>query len=168
MSIWAILFTIMSIFVVKRFSDLAKSSAEASSKVMGHVVDILSNISSVRFYNKRNYELEQLDHIQSQYTKSTKRKRWFSLKFYLIQGMLFAIYQSISLVLLVYLYGKSKVTAGDFAMLISINMSIVTSLWHMTDDMRLFSENWGVVEQAINLRYEYQNPRYKKCLTSYS
>ncbi len=151
MSLWALLFIAMSIFVVQRFSDLAKSTAEASSKVVGLIVDILSNISNVRFYNKRNYELTQLDNIQNQYTKSTKKKRWFSLKFYLIQGILFSAYQAISLILLVYLYGKSKVTAGDFAMLISINMSIVTSLWHMTDDMRLFSENWGVVEQAIRI-----------------
>ena len=53
--------------------------------------------------------------------------------------------------MLIFLFAKNQVTAGDFAMLLSINISVVTSLWHMSDDMKMFSENWGSVEQAIKI-----------------
>lgn len=151
MSIWAIVFIAMSIFVVRKFTDLARVNSEASSRVVGNIVDILGNISTVRLFGSRDHELEKLEDIQDQYVRTTRKRRWFSLKFYLIQGIIFAAYQSICLLMLVYLYGISEVTAGDFAMLLSINMSIVTSLWHMTDDMKIFSENWGAVEQAIKI-----------------
>lgn len=155
MSSWAIIFISMSIFVVAKFSDFAKSSSEASSKVVGIIVDILANISSVRFFSARLYENKKLDDVQEQYTRAISRKRWFSLKFYLIQSMVFAFYQSICLIMLVYLYANFRVTPGDFAMLLSINMSIVNSLWHLSDEMRNFSEYWGTVEQAIKI---YESP----------
>jgi ATP-binding cassette subfamily B protein len=151
MSSWALIFISMSIFVVAKFSDFARSSSEASSKVVGIIVDILANISSVRFFSARDYENEKLDDVQAQYTRAISRKRWFSLKFYLIQSMIFAFYQSICLIMLVYLYTHFRVTPGDFAMLLSINMSIVNSLWHLSDEMRNFSEYWGTVEQAIKI-----------------
>ncbi len=151
MSIWALLFIVMSIIVVRKFSDLASMSSEASSKVVGHIVDILSNISTVRLFCGKSFELSKLSRVQDKYRKAMKRKRIFSLKFYLIQGIVFATYQAISIFMLIYLYRISKVTTGDFAMLLSINTSIVVGLSNMTENMRLFSENWGAVDQALKI-----------------
>ncbi len=156
MSVWACLFIFMSIFVVRKFSELACLSSEASSKVVGNIVDILSNILNVRLFCSKNFELTKLSSIQEKYRKAIKRKRIFSLKFYLTQGVVFATYQAMSVVMLIYLYSISKVTVGDFAMLFSINTSIVVGLSNMTENMRLFSENWGAVGQALKI-LEVQN-----------
>mgnify|MGYP001810233708 CR=1 FL=1 len=84
MSSWAAIFTVMSLVAVRRFSNLATVTSEASSRVIGLIVDVLTNISTVRLFAARRNEISRLREVQNQYTKATAKKRMFSIKFYLL------------------------------------------------------------------------------------
>lgn len=149
--LWASVFILFSIRVIKKFNFLARDTVEAGAKIMGNIVDSLGNVSCVRYFTGRNLELSKLDTVQNEYLKAMHNRRWFLLKFYSVQGFALAIYQGISFCLLIYLFSKNLVTPGDFAMILTINLLIVDNLWKMSTEIRGFSDNWGAVDQTLKM-----------------
>lgn len=149
--VWAAFFITLSILIIGRFKHLANDVAETASRIIGNIVDFLGNISSVRFFVGKSQELAKLDNLQDDYLKASKKRRWFLLKFFGVQGFSFALYQSFCLALLIHLYSQHKVTAGDFAMILTLNYVIMEQLWQSANEMRTFSENWGAVDQALKI-----------------
>lgn len=150
---WSTLFTTIVVLFIHRFNYLANDTAEAGSRIMGHIIDFLGNMSSVRLFVGRKVESARLDEVQAQYLASSQKRRWFLLKIYTFQGVSFVAYQAVCLALLIYLYGQQKVTPGDFVMILTLNMGIITSLWETANEMRTFSENLGSVDQALKIIY---------------
>ena len=147
--IWATFFIAFSYLVIRKFGYLANDVAESASKIVGYIVDFVGNMSSVRFFVGKRQELAKLAGLQDDYLKTSLIRRWFLLKFYAVQGTSFTLYQCACLIMLIYLYSKGEVTPGDFALILTLNMSIMEILWQTADEMRTFSENWGTVDQAL-------------------
>ncbi|WP_039454711.1 ABC transporter ATP-binding protein [Candidatus Jidaibacter acanthamoebae] len=152
--IWAAIAIFFSTKVSKKSSKLAKKSAEASSRVVGNIVDTLGNINNVRAFTGYNTESNRLKVIQGDFVNAMRARNWFMLKVYSIQGTLFSLYQSLCLALLIYLYSKGQVTAGDFAMILTINHTIIDIIWQLSHSMRDFSEDYGTLEQALQIIQE--------------
>lgn len=151
--IWSFVFVTVSALVIKKFNYLSNHSAESVSKIIGYLVDFLGNMTSVRYFVGKKQELTKLDQYQDAYLKISQTRRWFLLKLYFVLGISFAIYQAICLVLLIYLYAKNQVTPGDFAMILTLNLTIMELLWITSNEMRTFSENVGTVDQALKVIY---------------
>ncbi|MCX5921757.1 MAG: ABC transporter ATP-binding protein [Candidatus Dependentiae bacterium] len=151
--VWSIFIVGMSIGTINRFGYLANNSAEAVVKIVGHIVDVIGNILTVKLFAAKKRELKALDVVQGEYLEAATTRRWFLLKFYSVQGISFALYQTICLLLLIRLYGQGSVTPGDFALILSINMWIIDSLWHMSENVRTVNEQWGAVDQALKTFY---------------
>jgi ATP-binding cassette subfamily B protein len=149
MTIWTIFLIIISVGTLTKFSFMTKNVAEVATKHNGNIVDVLGNILNVRLFAARKYELKRLDQVQNEYLNLSLKRRWFTLKFYGVQGFSFGVYQTICLALLIYLYGQNQVTAGDFALILTINFWIMDGLWQMSDQMRMFSDGWGKADQAL-------------------
>ncbi|MBI2792263.1 MAG: ABC transporter ATP-binding protein [Gammaproteobacteria bacterium] len=151
--IWSFVFVTVSALVIKKFNYLSNHSAESVSKIIGNIVDFLGNMSSVRYFVGKKQELTKLDLYQDDYLQISQTRRWFLLKLYAVLGITFAIYQTICLALLIYLYAKNQVTPGDFAMILTLNLTIMELLWITSNEMRTFSENVGTVDQALKVIY---------------
>lgn len=147
--IWSAFVITIGRFTAERFSQLANKTAEALTKIMGQIVDAFGNNSSVRLFARQNYEVKRLAQMQKGYLIASQERRWFMLKFYTFQGFSFSIYQTVCLSMLIHLFGKSLVTAGDFVLILTVNFWIIDSLWQLTEQMRDLSENWGIVDQAL-------------------
>lgn len=150
---WVAIFVIFATLLVKKFNSLTHKTAEAAAKIMGNIVDFLGNISSVRFFSGKKIEHEKLSKLQAEYTHFSQKRRWLLLKIYSFQGFSFVVYQAICLGFLIYLYQQQKVTPGDFVMILTLNIAIISSLWDTANEMRNFSENIGTVEQALRTIY---------------
>lgn len=151
--IWSIIFFVLSVSTISSFNHLANTRAESSAKIIGTIIDILSNVVNVKLFARKLYELSRLDYFLNNYYVASIKQRWFLLKIYASQGFSYAIYQSVCIVLLIKLFGEGKVTPGDFGMILTINLWVFDCIWNMSDKMRSFSENWGAVTQALNAIY---------------
>ncbi len=150
---WTILFLIISISTITRFDHLATNRAEASSRIIGAIIDIFNNVLNVKLFARKMYELSRLDVFMKNYYVASITQRWFLLKVYASQGISYAIYQTVCIILLIKLYGEGKVTPGDFGLIITINLWVVDCIWDMSDKMRSFSEQWGSMDQALKTIY---------------
>ena len=151
--VWAFIFVMMSVFIINRFNYLSQNTAGSFSLVIGNVVDVVTNISSVRYFNGIDLEVDRVKNAGITYTNNFRKRGWFLLRYHFLEGIAFSVYNSLCIVLLVYLYEKDLVTLGDFAMITAINMQIIDWLWQMSNEIRTFSENWGATSEALKIIY---------------
>lgn len=149
--LWVMVFLGGSFILSKRASELSEAAAEVRSTVVGSIVDILSNMISVRLFTNRNGEKSKLGLILDEYVKADQKRDWFFLKIHAFQGMSFVIYQGVSLVWLVDGYQQGVVSPGDFALILMVNTSLVNILWSMSKDVASAAELYGNISQGLGI-----------------
>jgi len=148
---WAALFIFMAVKGAKKVSPMSIAAADQQTKIMGNLVDVLGNISNIRLFSRRGFESNRIKALQDDYAKFSKRRDLFLIKFYTLHGLTFSTYSVGCIILLIWLYAQNLVTLGDFAMLFSINTSIVRAMWSAANELRTFLENVGTVNQALSI-----------------
>ncbi len=132
----------------RRYSD---ESAEMRSTVIGMIADTLGNMMSIRLFTGRKQEKAQLSAIFNEYVQVDQRRDWFFIKLFAFQGGSFVVYQGICLLWLIKGFSKGTVTAGDFALVLTINISIVDCLWSLSRDVDRFTELAGNINRGLQL-----------------
>jgi ATP-binding cassette subfamily B protein len=151
--IWTVIFIIISVSTISKFDYLANNRAEAAARITGAMIDIFSNVLNVKLFARKLFELSRLESFMKNYYVASITQRWFLLKVYAGQGLSYAVYQTLCIILLIRLFGEGTVTPGDFGMILSINLWVVDCIWDMSDKMRTFSEHWGSIDQALKTLY---------------
>lgn len=151
LAIWTLVFFIGSFILSKKASHLSHIASEVRSTVIGRIVDILSNMMSVRLFSSRRFESKELMHTLDKYVEAdTIRDRYFMFM-YAFQGFSFFIYETICIVGLIYGYKHDFVTSGDFVLILTLNNSLVDSLWSLSEDIGKFAEYYGNIEQGLQI-----------------
>ena len=136
---------------IKRAKQLCEAQAEVRSVTVGQLVDILSNIISVKLFASRAVESKQLTGYLNKYVAAEQKRDWYFLRLFAMQGASFIIYQTLGFVLLVYLFQIGKVTTGDFVLLVTMNIAIINQLWSLSKIVLSFTEILGSVNQGLKL-----------------
>ena len=151
LSIWVAVFISGSLYLSNRGQQLSDDAAEVRSTVVGTIVDILSNMSSVRLFAGRGAERGNLGVILDHYVKTDQRRDWFFFRMNAFQGLSFIIYQGIVLYWLVYGFKSGIITPGDFALILTVNIAMVNALWPLSKDILVFAELAGNVSQGLRI-----------------
>jgi ATP-binding cassette subfamily B protein len=151
---WTAVFFTISISVVRRFNYLAKVAAEAGAVVYGRVVDAVTNMLGIRLFSSASREADIIAQAQDEYRIAAQNRRWFMIKLNTFQGMSFCLYQIVCVYLLINLYAQGMVTPGDFTLILGINLTLLDQLWKLSEEVRDFSEHWGMAEQALDTFYK--------------
>jgi ATP-binding cassette subfamily B protein len=149
--IWILAFILGSIFTLKRAHKLNYKSAKTRSVVVGHMVDICNNLLSVQLFVNRSTEESTINSYFSRYVDLEQRKDWFFIKMFCLQAFSFISYQAIGFALLVRGLHIGNVTAGDFALLIYINVSVLKALWVTSGELMKASDMIGRVIQGLDM-----------------
>ena len=149
--IWIIIFIGGSLLSTKGAKTLSEEAAELRSHVMGRIIDMVSNIMTVRLFAGRKVERRYLGLTMDKSVVGEQKRDWFFLKIYLFQGGSFAVFQAFCLWWLVVGIHNGTVTVGDFALVLAINISIIDSLWDVARVFTEFTENLGNVSQGLTL-----------------
>jgi ATP-binding cassette subfamily B protein len=151
LAVWVAFFVAISAATFSKAKRLCKQSDEKRSGVIANTVDILSNMMSVRLFCGRQGERKFLGEIWDEAVASDQKKAWFFLTMLGIQALSYMVFQAMCLWWLISGVGAGVVTAGDFALVISVNVSVFGCLWSLSRDMRDFAENLGNVAQGLKL-----------------
>jgi len=149
--IWVTVFIGGSLILLRKAHDFSEAAAEVRSTIVGTIVDILSNMMSVRLFTAQKEEQRTLKVIFDEYVKADQRRDWFFLKINSLQGGSFVIYQGLSLFWLIQGFYQGNILPGDFVLILTINISIVDFLWSLSKDMGIVAELSGNITQGINL-----------------
>lgn len=146
---WFVCFATASIFMSKKLVTLSDTQASQESRVIGEVVDVLSNHTNVRMFSRRAYEkLRMLPFLRKQ-QKAYTETALYSTLLSCIQGGLIALMMASSMFFLVYLYGKRLVTHGDFALIIGLSMETGHMMWFTMSEVDEFNKAVGRCKQSL-------------------
>lgn len=149
--IWAGFCMFVAFKIARHARNLSKNTSEAKTNFVGNVVDVFGNMMNVRLFARRKYEERYQKRYVNQYVTAYGKEKIFWLKVFLLQGYSFLLYQSACLWVLAFLYQRGMVTAGDFALVLTLNVRIVHMMWNLAQDVGDFSENMGVVDQGLKI-----------------
>jgi ATP-binding cassette subfamily B protein len=153
LTIWIIVFLSFSLKFSGRLSKLSNNTAQKRSDIVGLIVDILTNILSIRVFNSKKHENQTLTKMYQKFIDSYQKREWLFIKIHTIQEMSFIIYQ---ILCFVWLYRGMKghtITPGDFTMVVMLNISIMNTLHTLSRNIRHFAESFGNVIQGLNVIY---------------
>lgn len=150
-SIWATLFVVVSLRSSKKAQRLSDAASECRSGVIGTIVDILTNMMAVRLFTGKRAEKKRLEGALNTYVKADQASDWFFMKIFFFQGASFVVYQIFCLFWLIQGFRDGIVTSGDFALVLSINITIIDYLWSLSRDVGRFAELLGNVNQGLRL-----------------
>ncbi len=148
---WVSIFVFGSMLLSKRAKKLCIRAAEVRSVVIGQIVDILNNITSIHLFCNQKNESKEFKIYLNHYVAADQARDWWFLIIFAFQGLSFLIYQTIVFILLIKDFKYGKVTPGDFTLLININISIINFLWSLSEDLLKFYELIGNINQGLKI-----------------
>lgn len=127
------------------------SVADQKTNIMGNLVDVLGNITNVRFFTAARFESNRIRALQDTYSTFSKKRDRFLIKFYILHACSFSIYFVFCITTLIWFYSHNQVTLGDFLLLFTINNWIIHLMWMSANEMNGFLEDVGTVNQALQI-----------------
>ncbi|ACE06582.1 hypothetical protein Aasi_1260 [Candidatus Amoebophilus asiaticus 5a2] len=146
---WSFLFLWRTYNSLQKANHLTANYAESRARISGYISDFITNILNVRCFAHEDYEKNKLHTITSDFVDKAKKQGNFFMRFYAIQGGLVSIYTIAFLAGLIYLRFINFITPGDIALVFILNFRIVDKLYELSNHLRDFATNWGVVKQAL-------------------
>jgi ATP-binding cassette, subfamily B, bacterial len=147
--VWFVIFSSVSILMSKKLIALSDKQAEMESKVVGEIVDCLSNNSNVRVFGRRVYEGVRMLPFFEKQRKAYEASYMYALILHATQGGMIAVMMAFSSYFLVYLYGKGMVTVGDFALILGLSMETAHMMWYTMSEVDEFNKAIGRCKQTL-------------------
>ncbi|HIF0232313.1 ABC transporter ATP-binding protein [Legionella bozemanae] len=143
-------FVYLSYYCASSIRPYAKDYAEAKTKYSGAIVDCFNNILNVLLFARENYEAKYLtNNTNLALEKETKMQVKNMLNASLL-GFFAWVLQSTSILVLVYLGAKGQITAGDFAFVFILSITVIDQIWYLTESLLVIGEQAGVCQNALD------------------
>ena len=151
LAIWVLLFLFVSLLLSSQASVYIALAAESRSKVMGLIVDLISNSSNIRFFSRRLFEKQNLKQSLDLWGDNDRARDMHFFYIFMFQGFSFVIYQAICVYFLVQGLRDNSLTAGDFVMAFTINIAVIDILWGVSRDISQVVQYYGNITQGLNI-----------------
>ncbi len=151
MLIWLILFLVVSVTLSKRSHDYSQVYSEARSQMLGNIVDVVSNILTVKLFARKTYETQILNRYLSDTIHKDQRLHWYLIKIKTFQGLTITALIASMLWLLIVFRADNQITIGDFALVLTLTLTLVDETYYLAKEMVSFSEELGTCSQAISI-----------------
>jgi ATP-binding cassette subfamily B protein len=148
---WILIFVLGTLLFIKRAKELSITAADVRSGVVGQLVDIISNMTSIHLFSGKKLESKKLKVHLDNYVKADQTRDWWFLKMFAFQGFSFVLYQVACFVFLILGFKNGSVTAGDFALLLTINVALIQHLSELAEDILSFAEITGNITQGLQV-----------------
>jgi ATP-binding cassette subfamily B protein len=149
MFLWCVSFLVGAFYYSKRLSPLAARWSECGAIIVGGIVDIFSNILSVKLFATSQFEKSKLHSYVDDAIIAERNLHKANLLIWVIYDLAFLTLQILNFYLLCKGYQEKWLTLGDFALVIGINVSIIDYLWMTAKEFSQFSKVYGRIEQAL-------------------
>lgn len=149
--IWTSVYVYLSYIAAKGAEKYARNLSENIAKLTGTASDSISNIVNVKLFDNKAHEISHLDKDVDQVVNSDRDLQWYNLKVNLYQDIGHTILIAAMLIALVYGLKKHWVSPGDFALVLSLSISLMWSVQEVGKQMQRFSKVVGACNQALSI-----------------
>ncbi|SET23949.1 ATP-binding cassette, subfamily B, multidrug efflux pump [Nitrosospira multiformis] len=147
--LWFIAYVFFLRYFVPRMRDLARSSSERRSAVMGRVVDSYSNILTVKLFSRASdedaYVREAIEHHTMAIAAHMRMITKFSTTLSLLNAFLLAGTTAIGIML----WSQGRIDAGAVAMAVPLAWTIANAAGWVSWELNRAFEHMGVVQEGM-------------------
>ncbi|MEQ9116522.1 MAG: ABC transporter ATP-binding protein [Rickettsiales bacterium] len=147
--IWFIFFGFASYFMSRKIVSLADKQAYEESKVVGELVDSVSNQQNVRLFATRKYEVRRMHLFLKNHKVAYKNTYFYNIIMNAVQGALISIMIALSCFSLIHLYSKHLITIGDFALILGLAMETGHMMWFTMSQVDEFNKALGRCKRSL-------------------
>lgn len=148
---WTAVYVYISYIAAKGAEKYARGFSENIAKMTGTASDSISNIVSVKLFDNKFHEISHLGKDVDQLVKSDRDLQWYNLKVNLFQDIGYTTLIAAMLITLVYGIKQHWVSAGDFALVLSLSIALMWSVQEVGKQMQRFSKVVGACNQALSI-----------------
>jgi ATP-binding cassette subfamily B protein len=149
--LWALLFVSLSYVASKGAEHYSRLFSENISQLSGSVSDSVSNVMSTKLFDNIPHEVSTIDAILHRVVKSDRKLSWYNLKINFLQGLGGSILIASMLIALIYGLKLGWVSAGDFALVLTLSISFMWGIHDMGKQMQRYSKVIGTCNQALSI-----------------
>ena len=146
--LWITSFIIGSIYVGKKLSHLSQECASSDTKLTGLTADIITNMTSVKLFNRKSFEIVNFDNYN---IENRKLKQKLELIYFILfsgYSLLFTTIITYSLWSMSYDYENKMITIGEIALFIQLTTILVSYLWKVTEQIQRYILSIGKIKEA--------------------
>lgn len=148
---WLLCFILGSIYFTRRLQSVCSASAKSRGAVSGQILDILSNISTIQMFATRKQEESRLNHAFNAATVADQERDQRFMIVAAFQGLTFIVYQATCLILLVIGFKSGIVSAGDFVLLLNVNIAIIGMLRNFSNELLNLSVVYSNIAHGLDV-----------------
>ena len=148
---WALFFILCSYYFSKRPHKLAIELSESQSALIGKLVDCINNMLTIRLFARQRYEYFYISRQVEKKTQKAEELRWSNLQRVAIMGTSANLLVALLLCYLIYARQKGLITLGDFALILTLSISIIEILWDLSHDFIDFTEHLGKCASHLSI-----------------
>lgn len=149
MLLWSISFVGLSFVFSKKLSHLSALFSARGASITGIIVDVLTNILSVRLFARAEMEKQHLSSEIGQAIAAERAMQWANFWVWLYYGCSFLVVLGVSIFLLLKGRQEGWITPGDFVLVLGLNTAIVDFLWEAVHDFMKITKYYGRIQQAL-------------------
>ena len=148
---WGIGFMIYATSVSSKLQKESVTWSELGSLISGKIVDALSNILSIRLFSSREKESDFLNQTLDKAVKAEQKMQWTYFWIWFVYGISYLATESIVLYHLIHDFKNDLISVGDFALVLTINLTIVQFFWMLALEYSNLSKKLGKITQALQM-----------------
>lgn len=151
MLIWVVILITGAWIYSTHLSVLASRWSESASTITGNLVDVLSNILSVRLFSAKTKEKKFIGDVFQKSVIAEQKLEWAYLWMWIYISVSSFLLQAFNFYFLLKGREEGWISVGDFAVVLVINISITDFFWDLTQDFSEFSKLLGRITQALKV-----------------
>jgi ABC-type multidrug transport system fused ATPase/permease subunit len=148
-SVWVALQIAITLYFVKHINTTSSKNAEDKSVISGLIVDIISNMASVKLFTREPYELLQVNQAQRIEQKSNARLISITNTFCLLLDFFVSLVLLFSFYFLIKGWQNNSVTTGDIVLVFYLIFSVMNQMWQLGYALGDLFREIGVAQQAL-------------------
>jgi len=147
---WAILFIVGTYYLSKEPYQLAQELSKRNVSFSSKLLDSITNMMAVRLFARNHFEKQYLMTRAKKKMEAAQELRWSTLKRQALMETASNVLIGSLIFYLIYARQKSQVTVGDFALILSLAISIIDAMWDISRDFLEFTEHLGQCSQTLS------------------
>jgi ATP-binding cassette subfamily B protein len=147
--LWTILFIGVSYSLSLQIHHLSEQVTERSTTLVGKILDSITNILAVKLFARRKFEIKFLDAYAQEKVEKEQEVGWKNLKLNMAMDMMANVLIIILISYLIHERQEGRVSIGDFALIFTLVLSIIDTVWDISRHYMRFVENLGKCSQAL-------------------
>jgi ATP-binding cassette subfamily B protein len=148
---WLVLYFVLCARTAYKIAPLARAYAREASDLRGQIVDVFSNMATVRLFSRQATEQARLTALNQTEMAAQRLVMRTRNRLKIMQGCLTILLGSGLLLLFIHGWDQGWVSAGDFALFSTYLLYAVNRSWEMVDEMILLFEEVGNGQDALSL-----------------